>query len=77
MIEEQIRPLDPAVEPLCTVIGIQHRGAQCIIGEIGTDMTRFATARYLASWAGSARATTNQPASAAPAGPATDPSGWK
>ena len=32
--------------------GIQHRGAQCIIGEIGTDMTRFATARHLASWAG-------------------------
>ena len=52
MIAEQIRPFDPAVQLLCTIPGIQHRGAQCIIGEIGTDMTRFATARHLASWAG-------------------------
>ena len=52
MIEQQIRPFAPAVELLCTMTGIQHRGAQCIIGEIGTDMTQFATARHLASWAG-------------------------
>jgi transposase len=52
MIEAQIRPFSAAVELLCTIPGIQHRGAQCIIGEIGTDMTRFATARHLASWAG-------------------------
>jgi transposase len=51
MIEQQIRPFSPAVELLCTIPGIQHRGAQSIIGEIGTDMTRFATARHLASWA--------------------------
>jgi transposase len=52
MIEAQIRPFDPAVELLRTMTGIQHRGAQCIIGEIGTDMSCFATARHLASWAG-------------------------
>jgi transposase len=52
MIEEQIRPFAPAVELLCTITGIQRRGAECIIGEIGADMTRFATARHLASWAG-------------------------
>ena len=52
MIAEQIRPFDPAVELLCTIPGIQHRGAQCIIAEIGTDMSCFATARHLASWAG-------------------------
>ena len=52
MIEEQIRPFAPAVELLCTIPGIQHRGAECILAEIGTDMTRFATARHLASWAG-------------------------
>src|ERR687891_1382317 len=52
MIEEQIRPFAPAVELVCTMIGIQRRGAECIIGEIGTDMTQFATARHLASWAG-------------------------
>jgi len=51
-IEEQIRPFDPAVELLCTITGIQRRGAECIVGEIGTDMTCFASARHLASWAG-------------------------
>ena len=51
-IEEHLRPLAPAVELLCTVVGIQRRGAECILAEIGTDMTRFATARHLASWAG-------------------------
>jgi transposase len=51
-IEEQIGPFAPAVELLCTITGIQRRGAECIIGEIGADMSRFATARHLASWAG-------------------------
>jgi transposase len=51
-IEEQLRPCAAAVELLCTIVGIQHRGAQCILAEIGTDMTRFASARHLASWAG-------------------------
>jgi transposase len=48
-IEEQLRPLAPAVELLCTVVGIQRRGAQTIVAEIGADMTRFPTARHLAS----------------------------
>jgi transposase len=52
MIEEQIRPFAPAVELLCTIPGIQRRGAECVIGEIGADMARFATSRHLASWAG-------------------------
>jgi transposase len=52
MIEEHIRPFAPAVELLCTVVGIQRRGAQCILAEIGADMARFATSRHLASWAG-------------------------
>src|SRR5829696_9100890 len=52
MIEEQIRPFAPAVELLCTMTGFQRRGAECVIGEIGADMTRFASARHLASWAG-------------------------
>jgi transposase len=51
MIEEQIRPFAPAVELVYTMTGFQRRGAECIIGEIG-DMTQFATARLLASWAG-------------------------
>ena len=52
MIEEQIRPFEPAVELLCTITGIQRRGAEAIVGEIGVDMTRFRSARHLASWAG-------------------------
>jgi transposase len=52
MIEEQIRPFAPAVELLCTITGIQRRGAEAIVGEIGVDMTRFPSARHLASWAG-------------------------
>jgi transposase len=51
-IEEQIRPFAAAVELLCTIVGIQRRGAECILAEIGTDMTRFASARHLASRAG-------------------------
>jgi transposase len=51
-IEEQIRPFASAVELLCTVVGIQRRGAQCILAEIGADMSRFPSARHLASWAG-------------------------
>jgi transposase len=52
MIEEKIRPSALAVELLCTIPGIQHRGARCIIGEIGADMSCLATPRHLTSWAG-------------------------
>jgi transposase len=52
MIDEQIRPFSPAADLLCTIPGIQRRGAECIVGEIDADMTRFATACHLASWAG-------------------------
>jgi transposase len=52
MIEEQIRPFASQVELLCTITGIQRRGAECILAEIGADMTCFVTARHLASWAG-------------------------
>ena len=52
MIEEQLLPFEPAVALLGTVVGIQRRGAQCILAEIGADMSRFPSARHLASWAG-------------------------
>jgi transposase len=51
-IEEQIRPFQRAVELICTMTGFQQRGAECVIAEIGADMTVFATARHCASWAG-------------------------
>jgi transposase len=51
-IEEQIRPFWPAVELICTMTGFQRRGAECVIAEIGVDMSIFATHRHCASWAG-------------------------
>jgi transposase len=51
-IEEQIRPFWPAVELICTMTGFQQRGAECVIAEIGVDMTVFPSARHLASWSG-------------------------
>jgi transposase len=51
-IGEQIKPLAPAVELLCTITGVQSRAAEVIISEIGGDMSRFPTPRHLASWAG-------------------------
>jgi len=49
-IEEQIRPFWPAVELIRTMTGFQQRGAECVIAEIGVDMSTFATHRHLASW---------------------------
>jgi transposase len=51
-IGEQIIPFEKAVELLCTIPGVQRRTAECIIAEIGTDMSVFSTAKHLASWAG-------------------------
>jgi transposase len=51
-IEQQIAPLAPAVELLCTIPGIQRRTAEVLIAETGGDMTAFPTAKHLASWAG-------------------------
>ena len=51
-IGEQIVPFEKAVELLCTIPGIQRRNAECIIAEIGVDMSIFPTAKQLASWAG-------------------------
>lgn len=51
-IEEQIRPFLGAVELICTMTGFQRRGAECVIAEIGVDMSIFQTDRHLASWSG-------------------------
>jgi transposase len=41
----------PAVQRLAQIPGISIEGAQVILAEIGTDMTRFPTAAHLVSWA--------------------------
>jgi transposase len=51
-IEQQIAPLAAAVELLCTIPGVERRAAEVLIAETGGDMTAFATAGHLASWAG-------------------------
>ncbi len=51
-IEAQLAPFAGAVDLLCTIPGVQRRTAEVILAEIGTDMSRFPSARHLASWAG-------------------------
>jgi transposase len=40
------------VANLQTIPGVNRQAAQIIVAAVGTDMTRFPTARHLASWAG-------------------------
>jgi transposase len=41
-----------AVKQLSSIPGVSELSAQIIVSEIGTDMSRFATAAHLRSWAG-------------------------
>jgi transposase len=45
-------PFARARDRLTTITGVGKRAAECIIAEIGVDMTRFPTPAHLASWAG-------------------------
>lgn len=49
--EASERPFELAVQICCSLDGIQARTAQMLIGEFGTDMTRFASDAHFASWA--------------------------
>jgi transposase len=51
-VEADIAPFRAAVEQVSTVPGIRDVGAQVIISEIGTDMSRFPSDGHLISWAG-------------------------
>ncbi|MFF3460683.1 transposase [Streptomyces sp. NPDC002730] len=50
-IEEAMAPFRPALDLLDTTPGINRATAEVVIAETG-DMTRFASAKHLASWAG-------------------------
>jgi len=50
-------PFDQARDHLDSIHGVGKRAAECIIAEIGVDMSRFPTAGHLASWAGMAPGT--------------------
>jgi transposase len=51
-IATTIAPYSAAVERLETIPGVARRAAEVIVAEVGTDMTQFATAAHLCSWAG-------------------------
>jgi transposase len=54
-LDEQIgilvAPLLPQIEQLDTIPGVDVRAARDILGEIGTDMSRFGSAARLSAWA--------------------------
>jgi transposase len=50
-IEERTRPFEAERELLCTIPGVKGRVFEVVIAEIGVDMSRFASARHLCSWA--------------------------
>lgn len=51
-IDEVIAPFARQRELLTTIPGVDKRTAELLLAEIGPDMSRFATAGHLASWAG-------------------------
>lgn len=51
-IAERLSPVEEDVQRLCTIPGIKRKTAELIVAEIGTDMSRFPSAKHLASWAG-------------------------
>lgn len=51
-IAARLSPVEEDLQRLCTIPGIKRKTAELILAEIGTDMSRFPTAKHLASWAG-------------------------
>jgi transposase len=51
-IAERLRPFEAELTRLQTIPGVGRRGAEVLLAEISSDMTRFSTANHLASWAG-------------------------
>jgi transposase len=51
-VEAVMAPFAEARDRLDTITGVGKRAAECILAEIGADMSVFPTAGHLASWAG-------------------------
>jgi transposase len=51
-VEGVIAPFSRQVELLDTIPGVDRRGAEVIVAEVGVDMGRFPADAHLASWAG-------------------------
>ena len=50
-VERRLAPLEETVHRLDAIPGVAQRTAQDVIAEIGSDMSRFPSAKHLASWA--------------------------
>nr|WP_249226884.1 transposase [Alicyclobacillus mengziensis] len=51
-IEERMTPFSEDLELIDTIPGIGMQTVQQILAEIGTDMSRYPSAKHLCSWAG-------------------------
>jgi transposase len=51
-MEQYLHPFEDAMELVQSVVGINETAAASILAEIGADMTRFASEKHIASWAG-------------------------
>jgi transposase len=51
-IERQMPPFEWAAELLASMPGVDRTASCALLAEIGVDMSRFASSRHLASWAG-------------------------
>ena len=51
-IDNAMKPYQSQKEHLTTITGVDKKSAECIIAEIGVDMSQFPTPEHLASWAG-------------------------
>jgi transposase len=51
-IEQRLQDEQASIELLDTVPGISRRSAEILLAELGTDLSRFPSAKHLASWAG-------------------------
>jgi transposase len=52
VIEQRLMAEQEAIALLDTIPGVSQRTAEILLAEIGTDMSRFPSAKHLASWAG-------------------------
>jgi transposase len=51
-IAQRMRPFEAEVARVQSIPGVGRRTAEVLVAEIGVDLTRFPSARHLASWAG-------------------------
>jgi transposase len=51
-IDSRLVPFEAELRLLDTITGVDRRAAECLVAEIGVDMSRFGSSARLASWAG-------------------------